>query len=135
MTLIEFKNLPNTTTPLKAENLNNNFNSIVESGSNENGNWVKFSDGTMICEATIIKNIENTIPWNNFYIGEVFNIPFAQSFATLHSCNIDIYSTKNMWKMSGNVPNLNGTGSFYTISPESFTTDVNFHIKATGKWK
>ena len=31
MALIEFKNLPDTSTPLKAENLNNNFNEAKKS--------------------------------------------------------------------------------------------------------
>ena len=29
--------------------LNEKVAGIVESGSNENGSWVKFADGTMIC--------------------------------------------------------------------------------------
>lgn len=48
MSLIEFKNFPDTSTPINAENLNNNFNSIVESGNNENGSYIKFADGTLI---------------------------------------------------------------------------------------
>lgn len=30
----------------------NYINGIIESGSNSNGNWIKFSDGTMICYGT-----------------------------------------------------------------------------------
>lgn len=50
MALIEFKSLPDTSTPFTAENFNHNFNEVkVESGSNANGNWIKYADGTMIC--------------------------------------------------------------------------------------
>lgn len=41
MALIEFENLPNTTTPLKAENLNNNFNEVKKSDIITNGEIVK----------------------------------------------------------------------------------------------
>ena len=30
----------------------NYVNGIIESGSNDNGNWIKFEDGTMICTRT-----------------------------------------------------------------------------------
>ena len=43
-------------TQLNTTNKNNlvsAINSVVESGSNENGNWIKYADGTMICTKTI----------------------------------------------------------------------------------
>lgn len=47
------------TTPLKAFNLNKMqdnieeaINGVVESGSNANGSYIKFTDGTMICTGT-----------------------------------------------------------------------------------
>ena len=113
----------------------NYVNGIVESGSNENGNWIKYNDGTMICTATILRNISNTNSWNGFYIGEVSNIPFPKTFIQLYSCNIDIYSLGNVWKMSGSIPTLSGTNTFFTISPESFQKDMYFYVTAIGKWK
>ena len=56
MEKINFKDLPNTSTPINATNLNaiqtnteNAINGVVESGSNTNGKYIKFNDGTMIC--------------------------------------------------------------------------------------
>ena len=38
------------------------INGIVESGSNENGDWIKYNDGTMICTATkLFENISVTL--------------------------------------------------------------------------
>lgn len=142
MNKIEFKDLPDTSTPYNAEtfnalqnNIENAINEVVESGSNANGNYIKFSNGFMICSRKFLQNVSNTNLWNNFYIGEVQNIEFAQPFTTLYSCNIDIFSTRNLWKLSGNFPSLTGTGAFYTISPESITGDVEFYLIATGSWK
>lgn len=39
----------NGTNPNKMQdNIENAINEIVESGSNDNGNWIKYADGTMI---------------------------------------------------------------------------------------
>ena len=56
MEKINFKDLPSTDTPINSSNLNqlqtnveNAINGVVESGSNANGSYIKFGDGTMIC--------------------------------------------------------------------------------------
>ena len=111
------------------------INGIVESGSNANGNWVKFIDGTMICNCTVTRNIANTNAWNNLFIGDIQNIPFPQTFIELYTCNIDLYCTRNVWKMSNNIPTVSGTGSMFSVSPESFTVDMRICVIAIGRWK
>ena len=111
------------------------INGIIESGSNENGNWIKFVDGTMICNCSITRNIANNILWNNMYIGDIQNIPFPQQFIELYTCNVDLYSTRNVWKMSGGIPTVSGTASMYSVSPESFTEDMRIFVIAIGRWK
>ena len=113
----------------------NYINGIVESGSNANGNWVKFIDGTMICNCTVTRNIANTNAWNNLFIGDIQNIPFPQTFIELYTCNIDLYCTRNVWKMSNNIPTVSGTGSMFSVSPESFTVDMRICVIAIGRWK
>lgn len=54
------------------DNLNNTIGTIVESGSNANGNWIKYSDGTMICTkkhtGTATVNITlGSIFYNGYY--------------------------------------------------------------------
>lgn len=62
MDRITFENLPSQKSALSAEKLNQMqdnieeaINEIIDSGSNDNGSYVKFSDGTMICRKTIPK--------------------------------------------------------------------------------
>lgn len=124
-----------TTNTYSCDYINNTINSIIESGSNANGNWIKFVDGTMICNCSVTRNIANTNAWNNMYIGDIQNIPFPQQFIELYSCNVDLYSTRNLWKMSNNIPTVSGTGSMFSVSPESFTTDIQICVIAIGKWK
>lgn len=54
MALVEFKDKPSTDTPINSTNLNNNFEELAgktinSSGSNANGSFIKYEDGTMIC--------------------------------------------------------------------------------------
>lgn len=62
------------------DNLVGAINSIVESGSNANGNYVKFADGTMICRRTTnLGSVDINKAWGNFYEStnayEVGNFP------------------------------------------------------------
>ena len=41
---------------------------IVDSGSNSNGSWIKWADGTMICSNTVqYTNVAITTVWGSFY--------------------------------------------------------------------
>lgn len=47
------------------------LDTIVESGSNSNGEYTKYSDGTMICSKRIIqKNVKLTNSWYTLFINE-----------------------------------------------------------------
>lgn len=122
-----------TTVPQGYEKVSDN--NIIESGSNANGNWIKFVDGTMICNCSVTRNIANTNAWNNLFIGDIENIPFPQTFIELYTCNTDLYCTRNVWKMSNNIPTVSGTGTMFSVSPESFTGDIQICVIAIGKWK
>ncbi len=42
------------------KNLNEKIAEIIESGSNDNGSYIKFSDGTMICSGHISQTLART---------------------------------------------------------------------------
>ena len=62
MALIEFKDYPNTSTPLNAENLNNNFNELKEATERSymlatvNNNWVSY-DGQQIVDPIALDTV------------------------------------------------------------------------------
>lgn len=59
----------------------NYINGIIESGSNENGNWIKYADGTMICTKTISIITPITSQWGALYeSGDVILGQFPQAF-------------------------------------------------------
>ena len=63
-------------------NLVNAINSVVESGSNANGKYTKFADGTMICRNKVTFTA-TMVEWGNMYgydYQPTNGIPFAQPF-------------------------------------------------------
>lgn len=112
-----------------------NESPIIETGNNDDGRWIKYADGTMICASNLTRIIENNISWNGFYIGVIDAIKFPLGFVTIDSCSIDLYCYRNLWKMSGGILGTTGISNMYTISPESFTSDVNIVLTAVGRWK
>lgn len=116
---------------LKSENieynndtLKNTLDKIIESGSNNNGSWIKFSDGTMICSGKIDKS--------SFDGNE-------QSFYT-EAQGIKIYRSNDPWInfplsfknnniiLDLNVEN-NGTGCRLQIPRIANIGTNNFHIQ------
>lgn len=53
---------------------------IVESGSNENGNWIKYADGTMICWATPVVTVAISNAWGAWFESPAFTWAFPQEF-------------------------------------------------------
>jgi hypothetical protein len=131
---------------LKSENieynndtLKNTLDKTIESGSNDNGSWIKFSDGTMVCQKKFVgkANVEKT--WGALYENEeLVNLgDFPKDFISADDlivlatpCNIDIYiesiknTTKNSWGyIRFGLPNSNSNYSF------------ELNLFAIGKWK
>lgn len=135
MALIEFKDLPDTSTPLTPDNLNHNFNELkVESGSNNNGSYVKFSDGTMICTHTVKTEEINT----NYHFATA-NWRYPATFVETPK----VIATANNWTTNMTVVKvytyINYCGimslefSLLSNTAQDLTTNVN--LVAIGKWK
>lgn len=119
----------------------NYINGIIESGSNSNGNWTKFADGTMICTRTITVTIDCTNSWGSLYYGQnndKFN--FAQSFIEPPILNLQ-YTTNEAISFipivySGIVVDNDGFKRIEIARPNSVTNiSVKVYFIAIGKWK
>lgn len=143
MALIEFQN--DSAPYLSAENLNNNFTecyNIVDSGSNANGSYIKYSDGTMMCYKEVTGTVDISTAWGslyassdvslgtwpeNFYAKPVVNAygqaPSGTQYMLCTNATSDSTSTTNAGKVTLIRPNSR-TGVAYTI-----------YVTAIGKWK
>lgn len=134
-------------TPITAENLNKSqqdilnllsSSSIVDSGSNANGSYIKFGDGTMIVnkKVTTTKTINQT--WGNLYIDNVGSLgDYPVEFIDAPNVSIFVYGSQSAIAMNG------GTGTRLRpplvdlVRGEISNTAVNYTIDVTaiGKWK
>ena len=137
-------NLSNLNTSSK-NNLVTAINSVVESGSNNNGSWIKFADGTMICKFTQIINVAVTNAWGSLYGGKFSLHDYPQEFIDIPEASITLVAN-NDGNYGGWIGNNGGTddirptkkniGEFVMLRP---TTTSNGYYKvqviAVGKWK
>lgn len=119
----------------------NYINGIIESGNNSNGNWIKYTDGTMICTRTIAATIDCTNSWGTLYYGQnndKYN--FAQSFIEPPILNLQ-YSTSEAISFipivySGIVIDNDGFKRIEIARPNSVANVyVKVYVIAIGKWK
>ena len=122
------------------------INGIIESGSNENGNWIKYSDGTMICTATkLFENVSVTNSWGNLYeTPELLLGNFPQPFiSTPEGINcIMITNSNSSGKGSGGfveyiVQTTNTSWGKTAIAKpvSSANSKIGLSLIAIGKWK
>lgn len=116
-----------------------NDSAIVESGSNANGDYIKYSDGHMECYKTIIvTGINITNKWGNLYENgsDILLGNFAQTFKERptvsltksdgHGCFIQVHD-----KIS-----TTSVGRCYVASATSRSNaSLTFEIIAKGRWK
>ena len=135
-----------TTNTYSCDYINNTINSIIESGSNENGNWIKYSDGTMICTATkLFENVSVTNSWGSLYeTPELLLGNFPQPFiSTPEGINcIMITNSNSSGKGSGGFVEYivqttdTSWGKTAIAKPtSSVAANIGLSLIAIGKWK
>ena len=127
---------------LKSENveynndtLKNTLDKIIESGSNDNGSWIKYSDGIMICYRKIEKTVAITNAYGTLYKGIIEDINFPQSFASIPYCLAQNNGANHI--IIGQCQDISTTkiGKIEIWSSMTTTTYVVPVIIAIGKWK
>ena len=110
---------------------------IVESGSNANGNWTKFADGTMICTVTKQASDELTNPWGQlFRTGStkwVYPVPFLR---VPQISAFPVSGASYTWASIGQSASLNSECDFGVFSADRRAGVKPFvSVTAIGPWK
>lgn len=137
---ISIGNLSDLTTPV-TDTLVRAINSIVESGSNSNGNWIKYADGTMICTRSIDKEMSCNNSWGSLFYGydsTVYN--FAQEFITSPLLYLFAYQRlqSSFWLSNYYNTIITTTGFHnYAIMRATSANNVAYtlNVLAIGRWK
>lgn len=115
---------------------------VVDSGSNENGSWVKFYDGTMICKNTKAFEVTATNALGSaLYYGYVADIgDFPQAFVDRPDINFSLHTGSDIFAIQpydiSSVTKENA-GGVYAICAQQRTSPATIYISyiAIGKWK
>ena len=117
---------------------------VVESGSNANGSYIKFADGTMICTGR--KNFANvtiTTAWGSVFSSGVFNLSFDDFPVAFISAPQVTWtpglsaSSSDYWIMSQNTFQATATnpGRCQLLRGTSNTINLSLAYTAIGRWK
>lgn len=108
----------------------------ITSGSNENGSWVKYPDGTMICYMSVTAEVTFNNVWYAEYSGTMDLGYFPQRFVEVPNVQLSNHSTSAVtFQNYVLLPTEAHPGSALLTRPISDTTDVTIDIMAIGKWK
>ena len=106
---------------------------IVESGENENGTWIKWADGTMICTKTIVGTVAQSEWVSPIYFGDVQCGNWAQTFAKLDGVSTDTDSSQSWF--THYFSNTSSAGTVRLISLSNLDKGYTIRLTAIGKWK
>lgn len=104
---------------------------IIDSGSNANGNWIRYADGTQIC-------------WNNKYVGGIpftvgalyysENLSYSFPIAFVSTPSIDVSAHHNGMAGIGTVDCSTSVWSCYVTSFNATTRHTTVRMMAVGRW-
>lgn len=111
---------------------------IVESGSNSNGNYIKFSDGTMICTKSVIVSTKIENQWGNLFESSQLDLGnFPVSFIEKPNLSVTKTIGRGSWLELVEGTTKSVIGNTYLVSAVSTNSNTNITIDiiAIGKWK
>lgn len=133
-------NLDNLET-LVTDNLVGAINSVVESGSNENGSWIKYADGTMIITQKYTDTKNTTVAMGTLKrVGLAAPPDFPIQFISVPNVFITLHHCWLGWLMgceeTPTTSNATGGILISVASAETRTLEnVEVNILAIGRWK
>ena len=109
---------------------------ITESGSNANGEYVRFDDGTQICYRTVVIDMSNTDP-------QLFNFPATFAQGAIRAGGYSLTSTANTaidaWIDGKGVVAVSQNSQRWEIrirsDQSSKRATLEVALTATGRWK
>lgn len=113
-----------------------NGNAIFESGSNSNGSYIKFADGTMICWSAYAASVAPTSAFGTLYVSSGVSLTFPAAFVG----NIPRVAPAGRYGGSGSLAwcLVNSTSlaglTMNVVGPSTNSSCIPEYI-ATGRWK
>ena len=114
----------------------NYINDLMEFGSNDNGNYIKFYDGTMICYGDKYGTTALADYWGQFKRGEV-PVTFPQEFVSTPLVNTGLKNAEDFAQLSVAADSITTSGFTARVFKPNNATNVGCNLTyiAIGKWK
>ena len=110
--------------------------SVVESGSNANGSYTKFYDGTMICTKKVSFNHTFTEPWGSMFTTSLIDLgDYPAPFSEVPTVNASIMSNYSCFIQRIGDYSATKVGTTYLSRPVNTNALGYIAIIAVGKWK
>ena len=112
---------------------------IIETGTNNNGTYIKYADGTMICTKKITGQAKITSTWGNLYdtgdnpldLGD-WAIPFIE----VPIVSISFYGANGQWVEGFQTSTTKEkVGAISIASATSKTANAYYNIIGIGRWR
>lgn len=104
------------------------------SGTNENGSWHRFADGTMFCSKVIIGVPSELYLWdNNWYYVDIDGGDYAQIFTELYGCSLT--TTTNQYLVCTSDASATSIGKIRLVRPNAQANLYVINVMAWGRWK
>lgn len=114
-------------------------NTIIDSGSNQYGTWIKYIDGTMICCGKQSYTGARNNAWGSLYAtAKITGASFPVAFTTLKSVNLTAeVSGTSVWAVSATLNSNSTLPDCYLVSATSTSNSSTYYINyiAIGTWK
>ncbi len=120
-----------------------NFTKDYESGSNNLGHYIKYSDGTLIQYQRYSTTVDINGTWENLMYGSISCPNFPQTFVNdMPTVVATVYPTSENWCLGNLVysndkpQSLVSAGTIMCVRPSSITNlPIIVEIIAIGRWK
>ncbi len=109
----------------------------IQSGSNANGSWIKFADGTMICWRVANVSLDCTLVAGASYVSTDKSWTYPKPFIAIPAVSVSILGTSSgaLW-VGGGASATSATVAYYRAWAYATTTQSNpVHTIAIGRWK
>lgn len=115
---------------------------INSSGSNSNGNWIKFEDGTMICSFTQTIKLNVTSSWGSLYMDTFTVHNYPQEFIDVPNTSVTLLT--DVWggwlgingDSGDTMPSKTNVGTLAILRPTAaYYAVYKVNVIAIGKWK
>lgn len=115
-------------------------NPIIDSGTNENGIYIKYYDGTMFCFKTVSGTVDITEQYYGYFYhtsdDKLFNLgDFAMPFVDTPICSIRFRGGNTQWIGSTQNQSATHIGDLHIISVTSKIAGAYYDVIAFGRWK